>query len=71
MKWIAMNVPSNFQSLVRHHLPEYLAKEIVALPTKEARREAIDDVPLDCDPPWSRDLIKMRVMQLWKRRNAS
>ena len=71
MRWIETNVPASFQGLVRHYLPEYLAKEIVALPTKEARRDAIEDVPLDCDPPWARDLIKMRVTQLWKRRHAA
>lgn len=66
MQWIDRNVPEAFRALVRDHMVGYVADRIYALPTKEARRAAIDDIPLDCDPPWSRSLVECYVLAKWK-----
>jgi len=44
----------------------FLAGIAYALPTKEMRREFIDNIPLDCDPPWSRSLVENYVLLIWK-----
>ena len=71
MKWIEEHVPANYQALVRDYLVDLLAVRIFDLPTKEARRAAIEDIPLDCDPPWARSLIQCRVLDMWKNRKIA
>jgi len=66
MQWIDKNVPESFRALVRDHMVSFLAGIAYALPTKEMRREFIDDIPLDCDPPWSRSLVENYVLLIWK-----
>jgi hypothetical protein len=66
MQWIEKNVPENFRALVRDHMVYYLAQRIYHLPTKEIRRAAIDDIPLDCDPTWARSLVECIVLSMWK-----
>lgn len=68
MRWIENNVPENFRSLVRDHMVAFLAAKIYELPTKELRRAAIDDIPLDCDPPWARSLVECYILHLWRER---
>ncbi len=67
MQWIERNVPENFRALVRDHMVGCLAERIFAIPTKEGRRAAIDDIPLDADPCWSRSLVECLVLSLWKQ----
>ena len=66
MDWIDKNVPESFRALVRDHMVSFLAGIAYALPTKEMRREYIDDIPLDCDPPWARSLVENHVLHMWK-----
>lgn len=68
MEWIESNVPENFRALVRDHMVGILALKIFEMPTKELRRQAIDDIPLDCDPPWARSLVECYVLHLWRTR---
>lgn len=71
MQWIDRNVPENFRALVRDHMVGCLALKIYELPTKEQRRAAIDDIPLDCDPPWARSLVECYVLHLWRTRKRT
>ena len=66
MQWIEESVPENFRALVRDHMVGCLAASIFQIPTKELRRAAIDDIPLDADPSWSRSLVECLVLSLWK-----
>ena len=66
MEWINRNVPDNYRALVRDHMVGCLAARIFQIPTKELRRAAIDDIPLDADPSWSRSLVECLVLSLWK-----
>ena len=66
MEWIEKNVPENYRALVRDHMVGFIAAHVYSLPTKEKRREYIDDIPLDCDPPWARSLVENYVLSLWK-----
>ena len=66
MRWIDKNVPESFRALVRDHMVSFLAAIVYALPTKEIRRQFIDDIPLDCDPPWARSLVENYVLLIWK-----
>jgi hypothetical protein len=66
MQWIDSHVPEEFRALVRDHMVGCLAERIFKIPTKEKRREAIDDIPLDADPYWSRSLVECLVLSLWK-----
>lgn len=66
MQWIEESVPENFRALVRDHMVGCLAARIFQIPTKELRRAAIDDIPLDADPSWSRSLVECLVLSLWK-----
>lgn len=67
MQWIDKNVPENFRALVRDHMVAFLADRIYALPTKERRRAAIDDIPLDSDTPWARSLVECYILLRWKQ----
>lgn len=60
-----------FRSLVRDLMVGFLASKIYDLPTKEQRRAAIDDIPLDCDPPWARSLVECQVLFMWKQRKKA
>lgn len=66
MRYIDQNVPESFRPLVRDHMIDFLALEIYQLPTKAERQQALADIPLDCDPPWARSLVKCRVLHMWK-----
>ena len=66
MQWIETNVPENFRTLVGDHMAAFLAQHVYSLPTKEKRREFIDDIPLDDDHPWARSLVETYVLSMWK-----
>lgn len=71
MQWIEESVPENFRALVRDHMVGCLAARIFQIPTKELRRAAIDDIPLDADPIWSRSLVECLVLSLWKEQRKT
>lgn len=71
MAWIDKNVPVNFRALVRDHMVGFLSVKIYNLPTKELRRAAIDDIPLDCDPPWARSLVESQILSMWRERKMA
>ncbi len=68
MAWIERHVPSSHQRLVRHMLPDFIALVVAELPSKEDRRAFLDDIPDDCDPSWTKQLVALRVQQLWADR---
>lgn len=68
MAYIDTHVPPNFQRLVRDLMVDLLAPIVLDLPTKEDRRAYLEDIPLDCDPPWARSLVECRVRDMWKDR---
>lgn len=68
MKWIADHVPREFQGLVKLYLPSFLARTIFEEPVREKRIAMLEDIPMNAEPPWARDFVRMRVMQMWKSR---
>jgi len=68
MSWIERNVPASHRTLVLHLLPDFLALVMADLPSKEDRRAFLDDIPDDCDPNWTKQLVALRVQQLWEAR---
>lgn len=68
MAWIERYVPSSHHGLVRHLLPDFLALVVADLPSKEDRRAFLEDIPDDCDPSWTKQLVALRVQQLWAER---
>ena len=54
-------IPPQWQAWVRHQAIIQIAGEIVALPTKEERKEALLEAPV----AW-RDEIKAHVVRLWR-----
>lgn len=71
MKWIDDNVPESHRVMVRDFMVPFLALAVLALPSKEDRRSYIEDIPLDCDPPWARSLVECLVKDLWKSRKRA
>ena len=70
MAWIEKHVPESHRTLVQYLLPDFLALVMADLPTKEGRRAFLDDIPIDCDPSWTRELVALRVRQLWESRKT-
>lgn len=70
MAWIDKYVPATHRTLVLHLLPDFLALVVANLPTKEERRAFLDDIPDDCDPDWTKQLVALRVKQLWSSRKT-
>lgn len=71
MKWIDDHVPPEFKGLVKLYLPSFVARLIYDEPVKEKRIAMLEDIPLTAEPPWARDFVRMRVMQMWKSRASS
>lgn len=68
MAWIRRHVPETHRDLVLHLLPDFLALVMADLPSKEDRRAFLDDIPDDCYPSWTKELVALRVRQLWESR---
>ena len=68
MRWITNHVPQEFQQLVKLYLPSLLVQPIYDEPVREKRIAMLEDIPLNAEPPWARDFVRMRVMQMWKSR---
>jgi len=67
LMYIEMSMPSEMHDLAKSTLPYLLPSNILALKTKEARREAIDSIPDDAYPPFAKDIVKLGVQNIWKK----
>lgn len=64
---IEMSMQPEMHDLAKATLPYLLPSNILALKTKEERREAIDSIPDDAYPPFAKDIVKMGVQHIWKK----
>jgi hypothetical protein len=67
LMYIEMSMPSEMHDLAKSTLPFLLPSNILALKTKEERREAIDSIPDDVYPPFTKDIVKLGVTNIWKK----
>ena len=68
VEYIRANLEPEFHDLALASVIFYLPDQILSLPTKEERRQAIDSIPTDAYPAHSRDMVEAGVKILWKRR---
>lgn len=67
LQYIEDNLHSDFHALAKATLPYYLPSNILDLPTKDERRDAIDSIPDDATPSHTKDIVKIGVKLLWKK----
>ena len=67
LMYIEMSMPAEMHDLAKSTLPFLLPSNILALNTKEERREAIDSIPDDVYPPFTKDIVKLGVTNIWKK----
>jgi len=67
LMYIEMSMPAEMHDLAKATLPYLLPSNILALKTKDERREAIDSIPDDAYPEFAKDLVKLGVQTIWKK----
>ena len=72
LMYIEMNMPPEMHDLAKATLPYLLPSNILALKTKQERREAIDSIPGGAYPLFAKDIVKLGVQNIWSKnkRNA-
>jgi hypothetical protein len=67
LKYIEDNLDPDFHDLARATLVYYLPSNILDLPSKDERREAIESIPHDAKPSHTRQLVEHGVKALWRK----
>jgi len=67
LEYIESNLHPDFHDLAKSTLPYYLPSNILDLPSKEERKEAIDSIPDDATPSHTKDIVMIGVKLLWKK----
>jgi hypothetical protein len=67
LQYIEDNLHPDFHALAKATLPYYLPSNILDLPTKDERRDAIDSIPDDATPSHTKDIVMIGVKLLWKK----
>ena len=72
LQYIEISMPTEMHDLAKATLPYLLPSNILSLKTKEERREAIDSIPDDATPAFTKDIVKLGVQNIWNKdkRNA-
>ncbi len=67
LQYIEISMPAEMHDLAKATLPYLLPSNILSLKTKEERREAIDSIPDDATPAFTKDIVKLGVQNIWNK----
>jgi hypothetical protein len=67
LEYLDKHLDKDFHDLARATLPYYLPANILDLPTRAERRDAIESIPEDAVPSHTKELVKIGVQMLWKK----
>lgn len=67
LMYIELSMPAEMHDLAKATLPYLLPSNILALKTREERREAIESIPDDAYPAFTKDIVKLGVQTIWKK----